>query len=70
MRIQPIGGKCYCDQTKGWYPDEESGGFDCKCLSDWLTRDGDCTNCPTAFQGCSQCGKINSNDTETFTGGI
>mmetsp|Transcript_26380 Transcript_26380/g.32922 ORF Transcript_26380/g.32922 Transcript_26380/m.32922 type:complete len:134 (+) Transcript_26380:4039-4440(+) len=69
-RIEPVNGKCYCDQFNGWYPDDASGGVDCKCLSDWLTVDGDCTTCQTAFQGCSSCGKINSNDTDVFTGGI
>mmetsp|Transcript_14630 Transcript_14630/g.17477 ORF Transcript_14630/g.17477 Transcript_14630/m.17477 type:complete len:152 (-) Transcript_14630:390-845(-) len=69
-RIEPVNGKCYCDQFNGWYPDDASGGVDCKCLSDWLTVDGDCTTCQTVFQGCSSCGKINSNDTDVFTGGI
>ena len=68
--MQPSGGKCFCDEGKGWYEDETSGGFDCKCLSDWLTQDGECTNCEAYFPGCSSCGKINSNDTENFTGGI
>ena len=62
IRIQPSGGRCFCDTSQGWQAKQDSD-YDCICTNEWLTVSGECTNCQTAFPGCAECSKITANDT-------
>ena len=59
--VYPGDGRCLCDSMRGWYPDPDNQ-FDCVCQREWLTNLGECTSCPQAFPGCSQCSRVSTKD--------